>query len=62
MECGKGIRMVKFIEKGKVFVIIVYKWKLLWCEIEIIVKLDSILNLNVVVIGSLIIYVFLKVF
>lgn len=62
MKRGKGIRMVKLTEKGKAFVTIAHKWKLLWCETETIAKLDSTLNLNVAAIGSLITYVFPKVF
>jgi DNA-binding transcriptional LysR family regulator len=62
LERGKGIRMVRLTQKGKAFVTIANKWKMLWQETENIAKLDESLNLNVVGIGSLITYVFPEVF
>lgn len=62
MERGKGIRAVKLTEKGKAFVAIAHKWKMLWSETEGISKLDANLNLNVAAIGSLLTYIFPSVF
>ncbi len=62
MERGKGIRTVKLTEKGKVFVAVARKWKILWSEAEGISKLDGKLNLSVTAIGSLLTYVFPSVF
>lgn len=62
MERGKGIRSVKLTEKGKAFVAIAHKWKMLWSETEGISKLDGNLNLNVAAIGSLLTYIFPSVF
>lgn len=62
MERGRGIRNIKLTEKGKAFVGIAHKWKLLWGETESISKLNSNLNLNVTAIGSLLTYIFPSVF
>jgi DNA-binding transcriptional LysR family regulator len=62
MERGKGIRTVKLTEKGKVFIAIAHKWKMLWSETEGIAKLDGNQNLNVTAIGSLITYIFPNLF
>lgn len=62
MERGKGIRTVKLTEKGKAFVSIAHKWRMLWSETEGIAKLNSTQNLNVTAIGSLITYIFPNVF
>lgn len=62
MERGKGIRMIKLTERGKSFISIAQKWKMLWSETESIAKLDSDLNLKVSAIGSLLTYIFPRVF
>jgi len=62
MERGKGIRTIKLTEKGKAFVAIAHKWRMLWSETEGIAKLDGSQNLNVTAIGSLITYIFPSVF
>jgi len=62
LERGKGIRTVKPTEKGKAFVAIAHKWRILWSETEGIAKLDGNQNLNVTAIGSLITYIFPIIF
>lgn len=62
MERGKGIRTVKFTEKGKAFVAIAHKWKMLWGETEEIARLDNNRILNVAAIGSLLTYTLPSVF
>ncbi|MEY7999920.1 LysR family transcriptional regulator [Clostridium sp. Mt-5] len=62
MERGRGIRSIKLTERGKAFVAIAYKWKILWGETNKISKLDSNLNLNISAIGSLLTYIFPSVF
>lgn len=62
MERNKGIRTIKLTEKGKAFVAIAHKWKMLWSETEGISRLDGNLSLNVTAIGSLLTYVFPSVF
>jgi len=62
MERGKGIRTVKLTEKGKAFIAIAHKWKILWGETEEIARLDSNLILNVAAIGSLLAYTLPSVF
>ncbi|MBP2032019.1 DNA-binding transcriptional LysR family regulator [Clostridium algifaecis] len=62
MERGKGIRSIKLTEKGKAFVAVAHKWKMLWGETGRISKLDGNLNLNISAIGSLLTYIFPEVF
>lgn len=62
MDRGKGIRTVKLTEKGKAFVAIAHKWKVLWGETEEISRLDGNLTLNVTAIGSLLTYILPSVF
>lgn len=56
MERGRGIRAIKLTEKGKAFITVAHKWKLLWSETNRISKLDGNLTLNISAIGSLLTY------
>lgn len=62
MERGRGIRSIKLTEKGKAFIAIAHKWKMLWSETTRISKLDGNLNLNISAIGSLLTYIFPGIF
>lgn len=62
MERGKGIREIKLTEKGKAFIAVAHKWKILWNETGKISRLDNNLNLNVTSIGSLLTYIFPQAF